>query len=129
MTADEAKALWEKVKANSAALDACPGPHAFEDTTPGQPPSFGKRWRCQRCGGEADTIAKLWYERGLAHGRASGEGCAPDMARLLLDAEWSGGDVGGLTICPWCAARKYPEPSRHKPTCPFVELLSRAGLR
>lgn len=63
----EMVSIAEHVKANLAALDACPGPHEFTvDTTPDR--TIGKRWRCAKCGGEVDCGVKMWYERGLAHG-------------------------------------------------------------
>lgn len=63
----EMVSIAEHVKANLAALDACPGPHEFAiDATPDR--TIGKRWRCAKCGGEVDFGAKLWYEKGLAHG-------------------------------------------------------------
>lgn len=67
MIKDDAKALWEKTRANGRAWDACVGPHELEDLTPGK--MFGKRYRCRLCGGECDSVAKLFYEQGLAHGR------------------------------------------------------------
>lgn len=68
ITREESQAIWAKVKANRAHLDACPGPHAFEDVTPERP--IGKTYRCTTCGGEVDAVAKHWYEHGLKHGRA-----------------------------------------------------------
>ena len=29
------------------------------------------RWRCSRCDGEVSGTARLWYWRGLQHGRAA----------------------------------------------------------
>ena len=66
MTKDEAKALWTKAQDNGRTLDACPR-HRFDvDLDPSR--TFGKRWRCSTCGGEADSQAKRWYELGLKHG-------------------------------------------------------------
>lgn len=59
--------IWEGVKENSRKLEACPGHDFSIDLRPDRP--VGKDWQCTRCGGRADTIAKLWYERGLEHGR------------------------------------------------------------
>lgn len=39
------------------------------------------------------------------------------LQALVLQAEWQGGDVGGETICPWCAGARYPEP-KHAADCP-----------
>ena len=69
MTRIDAPALLEQAKANLAALNACPGPHDFADITPKK--IAGKRYRCTRCRGEVDGVARAWYERGLAHGRAA----------------------------------------------------------
>jgi hypothetical protein len=58
--------LWEQVHANGRKLNACPI-HAFELIgAPDQSP-FGRRYRCSRCGGEADSLARHWYELGLRH--------------------------------------------------------------
>jgi hypothetical protein len=67
----DTKQLWEEVKANHARLEACPG-HRFEpiewvDTGKEIP----RKHRCAVCGGWADSIAVIWYERGVAHGRAA----------------------------------------------------------
>lgn len=67
MTREAMHALIEHVKANVAALDACPGPHDFVDITPGK--IIGKRYRCSTCLGEIDGVALVWYQRGLVHGR------------------------------------------------------------
>ena len=62
-----AEQLLTEVRANLARLQGCPF-HAFSvDATPNKP--YLKRWRCINCGGEVDVSAKVWYERGLAHGR------------------------------------------------------------
>lgn len=67
MTLEGAKIL-DEVRKNSAALDACPGPHDFSvDVTPNRP--LFKRWKCARCGGVVDAIARYWYELGRAHER------------------------------------------------------------
>jgi hypothetical protein len=64
--------IWKDVQANNARLDGCPGPHVFE---PGEiDPNIGivKQYRCTVCKGTTDPAHRAWYERGLAHGRASG---------------------------------------------------------
>lgn len=59
--------IWEQVKANSARLASCRNPHTFVALeTSG---SIVRRWRCTRCNGEIDAINKIWYEKGLEHGR------------------------------------------------------------
>jgi len=54
--------IWEQVKANSARLDSCPGPHDFLPIEPDKP--FIKH-RCARCGGEVEGSRARWYKRGL----------------------------------------------------------------
>lgn len=59
---------------------------------------------------------------------------APEMARLLLDLEWQGGDVAGNAICPSCCADKYPPGDWnakpvHRPDCKLDALIERLGLR
>ncbi len=67
MNREDARALWEQVQENSRALDACVGPHDFQDITPEK--KIGKRYRCSYCRGEIDSINHHWYQHGLAHGR------------------------------------------------------------
>lgn len=55
-----------EVKANHARLAACPR-HDF-----GAPQAFQKRITCKNCGGWADSLAVVWYQRGLAHGAGVG---------------------------------------------------------
>lgn len=72
--------ILAEVKANSALLDKCIGPHAFcicLDRHTKQPiegtPTFEQRfaawWRCAKCGGRVENLHKIWYERGVEHGR------------------------------------------------------------
>lgn len=62
--------IWAAVKANHALLDTCKG-HDF--SLP-----FEKRgqmttkWKCTKCQGVVDTLAKRWYETGLKHGLSRG---------------------------------------------------------
>jgi hypothetical protein len=66
------KEIWEKVKANHALLDGCERPHQFEERSrPGSPD--GHKYRCERCGGEIDSIAASWYIQGLEDGRLKPE--------------------------------------------------------
>jgi hypothetical protein len=67
MTRDEAAAVLEQAKENRRKLEACPGPHVFDDATPDR--KVGKTYRCSICGGTADAVARHWYELGRAHGR------------------------------------------------------------
>lgn len=61
--------LWEKAQANRVLLDACPR-HAFERSVGPNGPRLGDKFRCVVCGGEASADSVIWYEKGLAHGRA-----------------------------------------------------------
>lgn len=72
---EEAAALLAAIKANSAKLAGCAGPHGFQPfkgktcygAENGQP---GIRFvRCIRCQGELNELEAAWYRRGLAHGR------------------------------------------------------------
>lgn len=55
----EARQLWEEVKANAAALDACKG-HRFkdEDVAPGE------KHHCRACGGKMSIGDVMNYIRG-----------------------------------------------------------------
>lgn len=62
------EAILAQVRANAQRLDLCPGPHDFSiDTTPQKP--IAKTYRCTKCGGELGQRERLWYLRGLKHGR------------------------------------------------------------
>lgn len=53
---------------------------------------------------------------------------APDMARVLLDIEWSGGDDGGY--CPACQGVEHHVSSPgHRPACTLDAALRKAGIR
>ena len=58
---------WEETKANHLRLASCPFPHNFVDTTPNV--TLNKRYRCEACGGEVDSHAYYWFEKGKAHAR------------------------------------------------------------
>lgn len=64
-TATEVQALVEQSRQNIAKLDACER-HRFEPIEPVQP--LRTRYRCHACGGEVDSHARYWYERGLVDG-------------------------------------------------------------
>lgn len=70
MTKEEAKAIFEQVKANHAKLAACKGPHNFQTYGDQNSPlrAFKKK-RCELCLGELNELDVIWYERGLKHGR------------------------------------------------------------
>ena len=58
--------IFQEVKANSAALNACSG-HNFEVHTKYES-GFVKKYKCSVCGCTADAIAVSWYRKGLEHG-------------------------------------------------------------
>lgn len=71
-----------EVKAKRLLLDACAG-HDFSipvnrinkvKIEPGMPTNFCD-WRCAKCGGWVDGIARVWYNRGVAHEQARVAGC------------------------------------------------------
>ena len=78
--AKETDAILVQVKANTVALESCPGPHDFsialdrytkkpiENPTPHQ--TFLCKWQCSRCGGYIDAINRTWYNRGLKDGKS-----------------------------------------------------------
>jgi hypothetical protein len=56
--------LMKQIKDNHRKLDGCSF-HEFNiDVTLDK--KFDKRYRCVRCGGEVSTMAKHWYEKGIA---------------------------------------------------------------
>lgn len=57
-----AKEIFEKVQENEKKLDDCTI-HDF--SIPMEPGKLVRRWKCSRCEGEVDVLAKRWYERGL----------------------------------------------------------------
>lgn len=68
---DKIKAIAEEVKANRIKLDGCHGPHRF--TIPVGRREFADDFVCEVCGGWVSSIHKLWYEKGLEHGRMEGK--------------------------------------------------------
>lgn len=63
----DAKEIWNQVVENDKLLKSCLL-HSFDiDLSPDR--KIGKRWKCSKCNGEVDSMAKLWYERGLMHAR------------------------------------------------------------
>lgn len=72
LTKSDYQAIWEEVKANHAALDACVGPHDFsiEHERMG---TLVRKYRCTKCGGTIDSIDRTWYLSGLAHGRKTSQ--------------------------------------------------------
>lgn len=52
---------------------------------------------------------------------------APDMARLLLEIEWTApGDVGAVNACPFCDRWQR---DGHAPDCALDAALRKAGVR
>jgi len=70
---ETAQQIWKDVKANHKRLDNCKGPHDFRPV-PAEGKSLVRDYVCSRCNGKVDAIHKLWYERGLEHGRSEAQG-------------------------------------------------------
>jgi hypothetical protein len=70
LTEAQARAAWARAVENSKALDACPGPHDFAPLTDPLKRFIGGKWKCRTCGGEIDSVARIFYQQGLKHGRA-----------------------------------------------------------
>lgn len=68
LTREDSERIMAEVRANMARLAACSHPHAFRviDATDAR---LWHRYRCAKCGGEADGVAVRWYENGLHHGQ------------------------------------------------------------
>lgn len=67
---EQTKELFEQVRANSARLRSCTGPHEWED----DPESANRgglfvRKRCKLCGGHVSPVDASIYDVGVAHGR------------------------------------------------------------
>lgn len=62
VTKKEVLSIWEQVKANKARLDEC-NLHNFVQIDN----RLGSKWRCDKCQGEVDASAVLWYQKGLNH--------------------------------------------------------------
>ena len=63
-----AEEAFRAVEANLDRLEACPGHEFTLDRTPER--WIAKTWECRHCMGTVDSVAKVWYERGLQHGQA-----------------------------------------------------------
>ena len=59
--------LWRDVQGNRRILDACQHHDFSIDLSPTR--TIGKQWQCCNCGGHVDSMAKHWFEVGIAHGR------------------------------------------------------------
>ena len=69
LTEDKVHEIFNEVKVNSTMLESCTGPHKF--TIPSGRREFLDDYVCELCNGKVSSIHKLWYERGLEHGRRS----------------------------------------------------------
>lgn len=67
LSKDDTRKIFEEVRANSAILDSCQR-HRFEVFTKYES-GMVKKYKCSACGGTVDSLAKNWYERGIAHGK------------------------------------------------------------
>ncbi len=81
---------------------------------------------------DKEVIAQFW--RGTetdTSGSAQLAACAPEMARLLLDAEWGGMDGNRECCCPWCEVSTdgYTVDPPHAIDCRWLALMVKAGLR
>ena len=76
----ETEVILAAIKANTALLEQCVGPHIFcicldrhtKEPIAGKPTPaqrFGAWWRCCKCGGQVENLNKIWYENGVQHGR------------------------------------------------------------
>lgn len=112
ITKAEARQLLDAIKANSAKLRSCSGPHAFQSfdgpTLTGKPnlPSAFERLRCTRCGGEVSKEQADWYKRGLAHGQDAA------FDRIKLMAACRAKLVITCSVCkqPWEDGHVCPTP-------------------
>jgi len=68
MEPETIKQIWRDVKANHDKLDKCEGPHEFKPI-PVEGKTLVRDYLCSKCGGKIDAIHKIWYERGLEHGK------------------------------------------------------------
>lgn len=70
----DSKKLLAEVRENMARLNDCTD-HQFgpipkilaPGECPPRMPGLGQRYRCTRCMGEVDGIARHWYEKGRSH--------------------------------------------------------------
>ncbi len=89
---------------------------------------------------------RLGEKKYIAHqeARARIAACAPEALRLLLEAEWSASglnsyDEHSWSACPWCYGAEMPPASTldgshpphigHEPSCQWLALMQKAGLR
>ena len=63
----EISSIFQEVKRNAKLLDECPGPHRF--TIKAGRREFADDFICEICGGQVQSIYKIWYEKGLEHGK------------------------------------------------------------
>lgn len=53
---------------------------------------------------------------------------APEMARMLLGAEYEGMDLEGNFYCQWCGVQ-FGDGAEHEPNCEWLLLMKKAGIR
>ena len=100
---------------------------------PGASQSLPSIW----CGQEEIAVIYEAEARvGHQNARARLASAAPDMARVLLEAEWGDRDStewGSWAVCFSCGGTKPDEPGHrdtgHKPDCGLDAALRKAGLR
>jgi len=68
----DSKRLLAEVRENLGKLNDC-ADHDFIPISPGpgKHPTLGLKYRCTRCEGIIDVIARHWYQRGRAHEHTS----------------------------------------------------------
>lgn len=72
VTKEQVLEMFAKVRANSATLNACVGPHDFSVVVEDPKVKLFPKRQCSKCGGIIDGSAYHWYQRGLDHGTALG---------------------------------------------------------
>ena len=68
------QAMWNEVKANHKRLNECQGPHDFVGVESElrytlKDGSVYGRYVCKKCNGKVFPNDKIWYERGIEHGK------------------------------------------------------------
>ena len=66
---EEIRKIWIDVQENKVKLESC-DMHNFsiDITTEQNNKTLLRKWKCSKCGGKVDSVAKIWYERGLKDG-------------------------------------------------------------
>ena len=66
---NEFSGIYKNVMDNQKKLESCKRHDFSIDTVPHT--TINKTWKCARCGGKANSSAKMWYELGFLHGEES----------------------------------------------------------